>query len=114
MNQEIIKEPMSKVDTAWLRMEHPSNLMMINGVIFLGANLDYERLLQTIEERFLTFRRFTQKVTDGAAGAHWVTEAGGPNSEPVVPPEPPAPDEEESQPAASSDNAKSKAVREVK
>jgi len=65
---------MSKVDTAWLRMEQPTNLMMINGVIFLGGALDYERLLQTIEERFLTFRRFTQKASDGAAGAHWVTD----------------------------------------
>ncbi|MGA0264751.1 MAG: WS/DGAT/MGAT family O-acyltransferase [Lysobacterales bacterium] len=74
MNREIIKEPMSKVDTAWLRMEQPTNLMMINGVIFLGGALDYERLLQTIEERFLTFRRFTQKASDGAAGAHWVTD----------------------------------------
>jgi len=62
------------VDTAWLRMEQPTNLMMINGVIFLGGALDYERLLQTIEERFLTFRRFTQKASDGAAGAHWVTD----------------------------------------
>lgn len=65
---------MSKVDTAWLRMEQPTNLMMINGVIFLGGALDYERLLQTIEQRFLTFRRFTQKASDGAAGAHWVTD----------------------------------------
>ena len=65
---------MSRVDTAWLHMEQPTNLMMINGVIFLGGALDYERLLQTIEQRFLTFRRFTQKASDGAAGAHWVTD----------------------------------------
>ena len=27
------KEPMSRVDTAWLRMERPTNLMMITSVM---------------------------------------------------------------------------------
>ena len=31
-----------------------------------------ERLLETIEQRFLTFRRFRQKAVDNASGAHWV------------------------------------------
>jgi len=69
---EFIKEPVSKVDTAWLRMEQPTNLMMINGVIMMDDHLDYERLLKTIEQRFLAFRRFRQKAVDGARGAHWV------------------------------------------
>jgi diacylglycerol O-acyltransferase len=71
---KIIKEPMSKVDTAWLHMERPTNLMMINGVIFLDGPVDYARLLRTVEQRFLTFRRFNQKTVDGAAGANWVTD----------------------------------------
>lgn len=62
---------MSKVDTAWLRMEQPSNLMMITGVISLDDELDYERLLDTVEKRFLVFDRFRQKAVDGAAGASW-------------------------------------------
>jgi len=69
---ELIKEPISKVDTAWLRMEQPTNLMMINGVIMMDEQLDYECLLKTIEQRFLTFRRFRQKAVDSARGAHWV------------------------------------------
>jgi len=69
---ELIKEPISKVDTAWLRMEQPTNLMMITGVIMMDEQLDYESLLQTIEQRFLTFRRFRQKASDGARGAYWV------------------------------------------
>jgi len=69
---KFIKEPISKVDTAWLRMEQPTNLMMINGVIMMDEQLDYEKLLKTIEQRFLTFRRFRQKAVDGARGAHWV------------------------------------------
>ena len=77
------KEPISKVDTAWLRMEQPTNLMMINGVFNLDGQLDFPRLLETIEQRFLTFRRFRQKAVDGPAGANWVfdedfEEAGGP------------------------------------
>ena len=74
LSSKPIKEPISKVDTAWLRMEQPTNLMMINGVIVLDGPLDYERLLETIEQRFLTFRRFRQKAVDSAAGAHWIMD----------------------------------------
>ena len=35
------REPMSKVDTAWLRMESPSNLMMITGVLIFRERLFY-------------------------------------------------------------------------
>jgi len=62
---------MSKVDTAWLRMEQPSNLMMITGIIGLDGPVDYERLLDTVERRFLAFDRFRQKAVDGASGANW-------------------------------------------
>jgi WS/DGAT/MGAT family acyltransferase len=65
---------MSKVDTAWLRMEQPTNLMMINGVIVLDRQVDYPRLLELVEQRFLAFRRFRQKAEDGAGGAHWVND----------------------------------------
>ena len=74
MSSSPIKEPISKVDTAWLRMEQPTNLMMINGVLTLEGPLDYERLLETIEQRFLTFRRFRQKAVDGPRGAYWVMD----------------------------------------
>lgn len=66
------KEPISKVDTAWLRMEQPTNLMMINGVFVLDEQLDHARLIETIEQRFLSFRRFRQKAVDGPGGAYWV------------------------------------------
>ena len=62
---------MSKVDTAWLHMEQPSNLMMITGVIFLDDHVDYERLLDTVEQRFLVFNRFRQKAVDTTTGAYW-------------------------------------------
>lgn len=65
------REPISKVDTAWLRMEQPTNLMMITGVIVFDQALDYPMLLQTVRQRFLSFRRFRQKAVDGPTGAHW-------------------------------------------
>ncbi|HKJ16472.1 MAG TPA: wax ester/triacylglycerol synthase family O-acyltransferase [Xanthomonadales bacterium] len=65
------KEPISKVDTAWLRMEQPTNLMMITGIMTLNEGIDYERLVRTVEARFLSFRRFRQKAVDNARGANW-------------------------------------------
>lgn len=56
------KEPISNVDTAWLRMEDPTNLMMISGVLVFGSPLDFERLKETLEEGLLRFPRFRQRV----------------------------------------------------
>lgn len=55
-------------------MEQPTNLMMINGVLMLEGPFDYTRLLETIEQRFLTFRRFRQKAVDSPRGAYWVPD----------------------------------------
>ncbi|NND44369.1 MAG: wax ester/triacylglycerol synthase family O-acyltransferase [Xanthomonadales bacterium] len=74
MNDIPAREAMSKVDTAWLRMEQPTNLMMITGVIVFDGPLDYERLLETVEQRFLAFRRFRQKTEDSGTGAFWVDD----------------------------------------
>lgn len=68
------KELIDKVDTAWLRMEQPTNLMMITGVVTLAGPVDYRTLLDTIERRWLAFRRFRQKAVDSPRGAEWVTD----------------------------------------
>jgi WS/DGAT/MGAT family acyltransferase len=65
------REAMSKVDTAWLRMEQPTNLMMVTGIIGLGRKASYEQLVATINERFLAFRRFRQKVATTSSGCYW-------------------------------------------
>ncbi len=67
-------ERMSKVDTAWLRMDSASNLMMIVGVWVLQPGIRYQDLCQRIEERLLKYPRFTQKVEQDAAGATWVLD----------------------------------------
>ena len=52
-------------------MEQPTNLMMITGVIVFEQAMDYKRLLDTIEKRFLSFRRFRQKAVYRPTGAYW-------------------------------------------
>jgi len=68
------REPMSKVDTAWLRMERSTNLMMISGVMMFETQLDIGRFKRMLQERFLAFRRFRQKAVDTPAGAYWETD----------------------------------------
>jgi len=62
------------VDTAWLRMEDPTNLMMITGVMIFGTPMDFERLKATIEHRLLRFDRFRQHVVQPRlpiGGPYW-------------------------------------------
>jgi len=65
---------MSAVDTAWLRMDRPYNLMMITGVMMFGERIALRRLRKVIRERFLVFRRFGQRAVETAAGAFWETD----------------------------------------
>jgi hypothetical protein len=55
-------ERISGIDTAWLRMERPTNLMMITGVMIFDQPLAYARLKEVVESRFLKYRRFTQRM----------------------------------------------------
>jgi len=68
-------ERMTKVDTAWLRMDSPSNLMMIMGVWTLKPGIRYQDLCQRVQERLLQYNRFRQRVEEDAAGATWVDDA---------------------------------------
>ena len=68
------RERISGVDTAWLRMEHPTNLMMIVGVMVFDAKVDLKALKRVLEKRFLAFRRFRQKVVQDGTGAWWETD----------------------------------------
>ena len=68
------RERMSGVDTAWLRMEHPTNPMMIVGVMVFKQKVAFAKLRDTIEQRFLTFPRFKQKAVQDPTGAWWETD----------------------------------------
>ena len=65
-------ERMTKVDTAWLRMDSASNLMMIVGVWTLTPGIRHADLCQRLEERMFKYNRFRQRVVEDAAGASWV------------------------------------------
>jgi WS/DGAT/MGAT family acyltransferase len=67
-------EAMSNVDTAWLRMESPTNLMMITGVLVFRQRLGLAALRRLITARFLAFPRFRQKAVDDGDSATWQTD----------------------------------------
>jgi WS/DGAT/MGAT family acyltransferase len=71
----VATERMSRVDTAWLRMDNEVNLMMIVGVWLLQPALDYEQLCARVAEKLLRYDRFKQKVVQDAIGALWVDDA---------------------------------------
>jgi WS/DGAT/MGAT family acyltransferase len=62
---------MSKVDTAWLRMESPTNLMMITGVMVLEGQVARAALRRTLEERFLSYTRFRQLPVQRGNSWYW-------------------------------------------
>ena len=67
-------ERMSRVDTAWLRMDNDVNLMMIVGVWLLDPAIRYEALAERINDKLLKYGRFRQKVVQDAMGASWVED----------------------------------------
>lgn len=65
------REKMSSVDTAWLRMESPTNLMMIGVVLVLDKLPEHDVLTNMIQERLLKFNRFKQKVVHEGNKVYW-------------------------------------------
>jgi hypothetical protein len=67
-------ERMSRVDTAWLRMDNDVNLMMIVGVWLIEPAITHAALRDRIESKLLKYDRFRQKVVRDAIGANWVDD----------------------------------------
>ncbi len=65
------REKMSAVDTAWLRMDRPGNLMMISGVLLFRERVRLDRLRRVINDRFAIFPRFRKIPVERAGGAVW-------------------------------------------
>ena len=56
---------MSSADVAWLHMDRPSNLMIINSVLLFDEPIDVERVKQTIARRLVgRYPRFRQRVVE--------------------------------------------------
>lgn len=64
-------EPLAPVDHAWLRMEDPTNLMMVTGILIFDQPLDFARVRATFEHRLLRFAHFRQRVATAGDGARW-------------------------------------------
>jgi len=64
-------ERMSPVDTWWLRMDRPHNLMTIVTVWILEGPVALDRLENQLFERHLTYRRYRQKVEFALGGPYW-------------------------------------------
>lgn len=75
VRKSLKKSPMSRVDHAWLRMERPTNLMMISGVIMFETPVNINRLKKVIKDRFMAYPRFRQKVVETATGTFWQEDA---------------------------------------
>ncbi len=74
MADNLKRETMRSVDTAWLRMDDPTNLMIINGVMMFRGTLDLERVRRTVEARMLRYGRFGQRVMEqplGVGAPYW-------------------------------------------
>ena len=72
--ERIAAQRMSRVDTAWLRMDNDVNLMMIVGVWLLTPAISIAALRERISDKLLKYDRFRQKAVADAMGAQWVED----------------------------------------
>lgn len=69
-----MSEPVSAVDGAWLRMDQPSNAMVITAVLAFAGPVEHAALERLVEERLLPHGRFRQRVEQAPLpllAAHW-------------------------------------------
>ena len=65
---------MSTADAAWLRMDRPTNLMIVNSVLWFDEPVDWERCKAVFLDRIVArFDRFRQRAAEGLplAPPHW-------------------------------------------
>src|SRR6476620_2380878 len=59
------KHAMSSADAAWLRMDSPTNLMVVNSVLWFEEPVDWERMRGVLQERIVdVFPRFRQVAVE--------------------------------------------------
>ncbi|MGP0094824.1 MAG: wax ester/triacylglycerol synthase family O-acyltransferase [Xanthobacteraceae bacterium] len=64
-------ERVDPVDVTWLRMDRPTNLMVIVGILLLAGPVNVARLERTLATRLLAFPRFGHRVETHATGSWW-------------------------------------------
>lgn len=69
MNGSEQREAMSHVDKAWLRMDSPTNLMVINGILLFDELVDFAAFKVICEQRLVGIHaRFRQRVVESPPG----------------------------------------------
>ena len=72
--------PMSSQDLLWLHMDRPTNLMIVDSVLWFDAPVDWELVRSTVSERlverFPVFRRVPVTDTGRFEAPHWVDHPG--------------------------------------
>lgn len=64
------RHAMGSADAAWLRMDRPTNLMVINSLLWLREPLDPGAFREVLSERLVDpYPRFRQRVVEPAVGA---------------------------------------------
>jgi len=56
------KEPLSNFDSFLLRMDSPTNMAAITGLMIFDKPVEFERMRATLEHRLLEFDRFRQRI----------------------------------------------------
>ena len=105
-------ERMDPADVVWLHMDRPTNLMVVNTVLWFDVPVDQASVLQVFGDRVVwRFRRFRQRVADPAvtlapwAAPEWVDDAGFALAEHVSRTRLPAPGDQRALQQAASDLA---------
>ena len=70
----MMTERLSAVDAAWLRMDTPTNRMMITSVLTFAEPIAFDGLARLLEERLLPHERFRQRVVQRARGPIWALD----------------------------------------
>src|SRR5512143_2342400 len=67
--------PLTNVDTAWLHMEDPTNLMMVTGIFLFDQPVSFDRLRDTFQVRMAErFPRLRHRVKQEGSSAWWVRD----------------------------------------
>lgn len=74
------RHSLSSADAAWLHMDRPTNLMVINAILLFEQPLQWERLAEVVRTRLIErYPRYRERVREGPAalgGPHWETDPG--------------------------------------
>jgi diacylglycerol O-acyltransferase / wax synthase len=66
-----MRTALSNVDASWLRMDEPTNPMVVTGVLVLGRPVTLRRVRRLVLDRLLRFSRFRQRVVGRIGRLSW-------------------------------------------